>query len=147
MKRLFVAALLYAMVTLIHGPALSEGALAPRNIVVSYDRGGNLVDYARYVSSLQRQDVIVRIAGTCDSACTLFLSLPANKACVYPGATFGFHRAHGASQTANNWGTDYMMRSYPYWVRQWIYASGGLSSRIKRMDYRYAAQFVPTCRA
>lgn len=111
------------------------------------DHGGQVVDYARRVSIARHSKRNVRIEGACQSACTLFLSLPNSQICLAPGAFFGFHRAYGASQASNEWATGYMMRKYPTWVRLWLLSKGGLTHRVKRMDYAYASQFMPACRA
>jgi hypothetical protein len=87
----------------------------------------------------------LRFAGRCDSACTLFLALPRAKTCVSPGASFGFHLPYGASRRGNQMAAQYLLSSYPGWVRSWIAEQGGLSGQIKTMSYAYASQFLPTC--
>ncbi|WP_421703039.1 hypothetical protein [Aliiroseovarius sp.] len=136
---------------LIFGLTLSQGGLAlgnnanPALMVVHSDNGGHVVDYARTVSKVRSQGTKVRITGRCDSACTLYLALPTDQTCISPGASFGFHRAYGASQSANAWGTDYLVRHYPAWVHQWINSHGGVSSDIKRMSFSYASRFMNVC--
>lgn len=107
--------------------------------------GGSVVEFAQRVSIARIQNAPVRFYGRCESACTLFLSLPASRTCIVPGASFSFHRARGATDDFNQWGTDYMMSRYPEWVRAWINAHGGLTHRLLRMDYAYASQFIRTC--
>jgi len=46
----------------------------------------------------------------------------------------------------NAWGTNFMIRQYPAWVRDWIAQNGGLTDRLIRMDYSYAARYLRTCR-
>jgi hypothetical protein len=83
--------------------------------------------------------------GQCASACTMFLSLNNDRTCIAPGASFVFHRAYGASADMNAWGTEFMIRQYPAWVRDWIARNGGLTDRLIRMDYAYASRFMRPC--
>jgi hypothetical protein len=57
-----------------------------------------------------------------------------------------FHRAYGASADMNAWGTNFMIRQYPAWVREWIAHNGGLTDRLIRMDYAYASRHMRPCR-
>lgn len=126
-------------------PAGSQIAIRTPAIIVSGDLGGSVIDYAKRTSKLRKSVTPMRFSGRCDSACTLYLSLPRSQTCIAPGASFGFHRAYGASASANSWGTSYMSRKYPGWVRNWIAANGGLTKRIKRMDYSYASRYLRRC--
>lgn len=114
--------------------------------MVSNDGGGDVVIYAQRVARIEAQPTLVVFNGACSSACTLFLSLPSRRTCIMPGASFQFHQAYGASRDMNQWGSDYLMRRYPQWVRSWIARHGGLQRDLIRMDYAYAARFIPTCR-
>jgi hypothetical protein len=114
-------------------------------IVISNDYGGELVRYVFATKKLRRSGEAIRLRGQCDSACTLLLSLPKKRLCVYPGASFGFHRAYGASTDMNRSATAYMRRAYPGWVNKWIDAEGGLTSDIKRMDFEYLRRHIPLC--
>lgn len=111
--------------------------VAPNSVVISNDHGGNLASYEIQAREFEWTKTWVEVAGFCDSACTLFLRH--HEVCIHPGASFGFHRA------TNTNGTAHLLRQYPEWVRQWIADQGGLSSAIKRMNFEYASQFVPTC--
>lgn len=115
------------------------------DIVIRHDNGGSIVTYAQKVTRARQQNLSVRISGKCQSACTLFLSLPQGQTCITPGASFGFHKAHSASRDVNEWGTRYLLKKYPNWVKQWIAAKGGLKSGIMRMDYAYASRFMQRC--
>ena len=117
----------------------------PADIVIRHDNGGSVVTYAQQVTRARQQNLSVRISGSCQSACTLFLSLPQGQTCITPGASFGFHKAHSASSDVNEWGTRYLLKKYPNWVRRWIAAKGGLKRGIMRMDYAYASQFMQRC--
>lgn len=121
-----------------------DGA-TPAQITIQSDPGGSLYDYAWRVAKASARGSHVRIRGKCQSACTLYLAMPPEQVCIYPGTSFYFHRAYGASRAANQMGTDYMYRTYPEWVRTWIKSNGGLSNRLKRMNFTYASQFVQPC--
>ena len=112
---------------------------------IGSDRGGEIITYAMRVAELKSADRDVRFSGACDSACTLHLSLPRSKTCVSAGASFGFHLPYGSSPKNNQVAANYLMRSYPGWVRSWIAARGGLSGNMKRMDFAYASQHLPVC--
>lgn len=139
-----LAALIFGLTTSHAGLALGNNA-NPALLVVHSDNGGHVVEYARTVSKVRSQGTKVQITGRCDSACTLYLALPPEQTCISPGASFGFHRAYGASRTANAWGTDYLVRHYPSWVHNWIETQGGVSSNIKRMSFAYASRFMNVC--
>lgn len=115
--------------------------------VISNDRGGSISRYAQEVQRLRGQNKLVAFTGQCASACTMFLALGTNRTCIAPGASFVFHQAHGASPRQNQWGTETMVDHYPSWVRDWIARNGGMSQRLIRMDYTYAARFMRSCRA
>lgn len=114
-------------------------------ILVTSDAGGSVYHYAWKVAQASANGTMVRIRGKCQSACTLYLSMPPEQVCIYPGTSFTFHRAHSASVSANQMGTDYMLRKYPRWVRDWIQAKGGLSNKLKKMNYAYASRFIRSC--
>ncbi|GHC58778.1 hypothetical protein [Neogemmobacter tilapiae] len=59
-------------------------------VVVSNDPGGNVLQYQARRRELAKAEQ-VRIQGYCNSACTIFTTLP--NVCVGPKATFGFHGA------------------------------------------------------
>lgn len=113
--------------------------------VISNDRGGELIHYAQMVSRARIDNTLVRFSGTCASSCTLFLSLDASQTCITRGASFLFHRAHSARAGMNQWGSEYLESEYPVWVRNWLDSRGGLSRQTMRMNYSYAAQFIPPC--
>ncbi len=112
---------------------------------VRNDRGGYVIDYALRMKRMERAGRLVRFAGRCDSACTLFLALPRTQTCVSQGAAFGFHLPYGSSRRGNRVAASYLMNSYPGWVRSWLASNGGLSSGMKVMPYSYARQHLPEC--
>ena len=114
-------------------------------ITIRHDRGGQVLKYATRLGKAARQGTNMRFAGNCQSACTLYLAMPHSKTCITPGASFSFHLPYGASARVNAIAASYMMRSYPGWVRNWIKRNGGLTKRMKRMDYAYASRFMAKC--
>ncbi|AHM03581.1 hypothetical protein roselon_01190 [Roseibacterium elongatum DSM 19469] len=104
-----------------------------------------MIEYARRANIARATGATVQFRGRCQSACTMYLSLPRANTCIMPGASFTFHAAYGATSDMNRWATRYMLDRYPSWVRAWISANGGLSQRLLRMDYSYASRFIPTC--
>ncbi len=139
---LITAPLLMAAIGAAHAlPSTAGSAVTIRN-----DRGGQVIHYALKMLRLKEAGHSVRFSGRCDSACTLYLALPRSKTCVSPGASFGFHLPYGASRAGNQVAAQYLLSSYPGWVRSWIADKGGLKSQIKTMGYGYASQFLPTCK-
>lgn len=114
---------------------------------ISNDRGGQVIKYALRVLKLKKSGGRVAITGRCASACTLHLSLPRQRMCISPGASFAFHLPYGASREGNSVARSYLMRSYPQWVRKWIANQGGLSSRMITMNYKHASRYLPTCKS
>lgn len=137
-------ALLAALFTLAAAPVSASPGSALR---IVDDPGGHVVDYSVRIREIAQQGRQVRVAGRCDSACTLFLTLPSPQLCVTSGARFGFHLPFGGRDEANRLARDFMLASYPGWVRNWIDRKGGLTSRLIVMDYAYARRFVGVCEA
>lgn len=139
MKTFWAAFFLVALFTL----AMAVNANAYN---IGNDRGGVVIKYALRMLNIKESGQSVRFTGRCDSACTLFLALPKSKMCINKNASFGFHLPYGASKRSNAIAANYLMRSYPNWVRAWIRQKGGLSNRIKTMNYTYASQYIPACK-
>jgi len=118
----------------------------PKVVNISGDRGGEVIRYALKMKKLERAGSKVRFRGSCDSACTLYLALPRHQLCITPNAKFRFHLPYGASPRGNRIAADYMRRSYPGWVRSWLRKNGGLSRRLKTMNYSYASKYLQTCK-
>jgi hypothetical protein len=116
-------------------------------VEIGDDSGGLVADYALKLYEMKEVGRKVRFVGSCDSACTLFLALPADQTCVAEGAYFRFHAPTAPSASAAAAVRAYMMRKYPRWVRAWIAAQGGLSDRLATMGYAYARNFMPTCKS
>lgn len=113
---------------------------------IRYDQGGKIVRYALDVARTRRLGQTVRFSGRCDSACTLYLSLPENQICLMPGASFGFHAPYGSSTHQNEMARDYMMKKYPQWVRDWLAENGGLKANIRRIGHATARKHVRACK-
>ena len=120
-------------------------ALKLKSVSIFSNSGGSIGKYALRSAQLRKSNKLVRFTGRCDSACTLFLALPAKQMCVSPGAFFRFHAPVHASAQAARFAQSYMMRKYPGWVRGWIRSHNGLSRNLITMDYRYASRFIRTC--
>jgi hypothetical protein len=129
----------------IAGTAVAFPFSGLRGIKIHMDRGGRLIDYALRVKEYAQSNRDVRFSGNCDSACTLYLSLPRSQTCISPGASFGFHLPYGSGPFENRVAASFMLRNYPGWVRNWINANGGLTNQMKIMDYRYASNFIEAC--
>lgn len=119
--------------------------LAQRSVTIFSDKGGILAKYAIKTIGYRDSNTMVRIRGRCDSACTLYLSMPYPLLCLRKGASFGFHMPYGGSRASNLAAANYLLERYPQWVRDWIEQNGGLSGKIKRMDYEHARMFVREC--
>ena len=116
-------------------------------IEIGNDSGGLVADYALRLYEMKEIGRKVRFVGGCDSACTLFLALPADQTCLTEGTYFRFHAPTAPSTSAAAAVRAYMMRKYPRWVRAWIAAQGGLSDRLATMSYAYAQNFMRTCKS
>ncbi|MEW9806752.1 hypothetical protein ABUE31_12240 [Mesorhizobium sp. ZMM04-5] len=144
-SRIFNAALI-AVPMLISAVATAQALPSHGSpITIRNDRGGQVIHYALKMLRLKEAGRSVRFSGRCDSACTLYLALPRSKSCVTPSASFGFHLPYGASRRGNQVAAQYLLSSYPGWVRSWVASQGGLNGQIKTMSYGYASRFLPTC--
>lgn len=107
--------------------AIALGCLSARaDIVIRDDPGGELGRYVqKYTDAAYRGDRI-RIAGDCNSACTLLTGLvPPERVCAAPSARLGFHSASwGAGGPFSAPGTALMWRIYPERVRALIRRRG-----------------------
>lgn len=122
---------------------LGAGALAsPAHAVyrITNDRGGYVEEYKTRYAKLREKGERVVIDGVCNSACTLVLGIvPANRICVTPRASLGFHQAYydkaftfGIKVTSAA-GTDELMSYYPRPVKEWIARQGGLTTQMKKV--------------
>ena len=123
------------------------GSVGSGSSTILQDGGGEVASYALQVRRAANSKQLIRFAGRCDSACTLYLQLPRSQTCILPGASFGFHLPSGGHERSNRRAARFLLNSYPGWVRSWIAGQGGLKSQLVRMDYGYARQYVRACRS
>lgn len=82
------------------------------------DSGGLLYTYMNTVLTADILGKEVRIAGTCISACTVYLG--AKRACVEPDAVLWFHAAHDPkTRVIDRRATELMATYWPQPVRDW----------------------------
>ena len=136
---------LLGIVIAIFQSCAAMAAPSNRPISIVSDRGGIIIDYALRIRHAEDSGRAIKFMGRCDSACTLFLGMTSEQACVSDRASFGFHLPYGSSSEANARAAVYMMERYPEWVVEWIRLNGGLGRRTKRMDSEYAMQYLGTC--
>jgi len=60
-----------------------------RTIIITNDKGGNVVRTMQHREKLVASGRPVEIRGYCRSACTMYITMP--NACLGPNATVGFH--------------------------------------------------------
>lgn len=120
---------------------------AHADIHITADPGGNLAAYQAKVYALLASGERVTIDGQCNSACTLYLTLPKGQVCVTRRASFTFHAATDSrlglplpNQTLA------LFKAYPPAIQIWIGRHGGLSWIPIRMGSGDAASIVGTCR-
>lgn len=82
-----IATLAACTVVTVPPPTRTQDAAAP--IVITNDRGGNVLHMLARRSELAATGRPVEIRGACDSACTMLITLP--NACLASDATVGFH--------------------------------------------------------
>jgi hypothetical protein len=136
---------------------LSDDAVAPSgespapnaggSLALGDERGGYVIEYARHAMELRKRGTALHFTGRCESACTLYLSLPHDQTCIAPGASFRFHAPVAATKSASQIAESYMLSVYPDWVKSWINSKGGLSRHLITMDYEYASQYISACRS
>ena len=135
-----------ACICAVTAPTIAAPIKGSTKIVnIRSDRGGQIIRYALRAKKYARSGSELRFSGRCDSACTLFLSMPKSKLCIKKGASFGFHLPYGSRKSSNATAARYMLMQYPSWVRSWIKTNGGLKKRIERMDYAYASKHLKPC--
>lgn len=109
------------------------------------DNGGEVLRYALNAKRLTKYKQTVRFDGVCASACTLYLSVPALQQCATRRAVFKFHAPYSRYNEAEPAALNYMMKSYPAWVRRWIAANGGLTRRTITMRHSVISKHMRSC--
>lgn len=144
---------------LISGVATAMPQIRNGQVVITDDLGGEIYAYADRWDQIRAKGLPVEIDGRCSSSCTMGLSNP--NVCVTPRAKFDFHFAYTTAMLKTKdgrWIEDggywdrkaseqILLPRYPAWVKAWLTAHGGLSSRMKTMPYSYAKRFIRTCRS
>ena len=125
--------------------SMTGGLAEPRVVAVRGDRGGLVINYALQMMKFRESGTKLKFTGRCDSACTIYLALPRNQTCISPGALFGFHAPFAATPESSHIAREYLLESYPEWVKSWIANRGGLTKNIMTMDYAYASKFLDRC--
>jgi hypothetical protein len=115
-------------------------------VTIGNDKGGYVVDYALRTARWEATSTQVRFAGHCQSACTLYLALPAGQICILPGASFTFHTPVSSRHRVREAATEYLLNKYPNWVIAWLDTHGGLSPHELAMGYQYASQYLRPCK-
>ncbi len=139
-----VAALWASLFVARAAPLTETGNFLP-TVSISNNSGGNIAAFAVAVARYRGAGTLVMFNGRCDSACTLFLGLPARQTCISRGAFFRFHSPSAGSMRSERLAQAYLMRKYPNWVRAWIARKNGLTHQLITMNYDYASQFMQTC--
>jgi hypothetical protein len=151
LARLVVASFGSAMIAPAHAERQAainysgSSAKALGGIVISGNSGGKIIHFALKVAQARQSRTLVRFAGRCDSACTLYLGLPSRQVCISEGAYFRFHAPVGRTARASAAARKYLMRKYPGWVRAFLARHNGLTNRLVTMDYSYARRFIKPC--
>jgi hypothetical protein len=107
--------------------ALCLSSPAAADIRITGDSGGDLRVYRARVDAARLTGERVVIDGLCASACTLWLTLPANQICATPRGRFLFHWATDARLgLPDRAATERLTDEYPPHVRRFIVGRGGL---------------------
>ena len=69
-------------------------------VEIGNDSGGFVAEYAIRLYEMREARQKVRFVGVCDSACTLYLALPAEQTCITKGTYFRFHAPSAPSASA-----------------------------------------------
>lgn len=145
MSKSKISALLAAIAICLSSGSASAVPRTGNEHVIRYDRGGYVIDYAIDMLKMEKSRRLVKFAGRCDSACTIYLGLNKSQMCITSAAKFGFHLPFGSDRRGNQVAAKFMMKKYPQWVRQWLKANGGLGAELKVMPYSYASKHIETC--
>jgi hypothetical protein len=122
------------------------GKRRSQTVSIGNNRGGKILRYAVWANKHRQSGKQVAITGSCDSACTLLLSLPPSQLCLGPRASFRFHSPAARSSRSVAMARSYMMSRYPGWVRSYVSRNGGMrTSRLVTMNHAYASRFIKSC--
>jgi hypothetical protein len=146
LRALSVIALCLMGLAYAHAEAIGQSS-NQKTVSIANNSGGNIAVFALVAAEYQTTGTLVKFDGRCDSACTLFLGLPAQQTCINRGAIFRFHAPHGVSARSQKTAQAYLMQKYPKWVRAWINSQNGLGRNLITMDYSHARKFMRSCDA
>jgi hypothetical protein len=119
--------------------ALNAWPSQAETIDIVDDRGGSS-SYATRWAQYRRDGVHVRIAGPCESECTMVIGhLNREHICVTPEGRFGFRLADLPRVTATLW------RSYPTDIKVWLVRNGGLTRQLIWMRAPEVYRFFRRC--
>ncbi len=120
---------------------------SPSDIVITYDEGGVVNNYANYYHQLYVGHRRVVIDGYCGSSCTLALALP--NTCVTARARLGFHQAYEntifGGKIIDAVLSSYLMSQYPPAIKKWLNDHGGLTPDIKMLEGKEMLDLVKRC--
>jgi hypothetical protein len=120
--------------------ALNAWPSCAETIDIIDDRGGSSSNYVARWAQYRRDGVHVRIAGPCESECTMIIGhLSREHICVTPEASFGFRLADLPRGTAALW------RSYPTDIKVWLGRHGGLTHELVRLRAPDIYRFFRRC--
>lgn len=131
-----------AVMTCLAAVLLSAAASAK---TITEDNGGEIVAYWKQVQAAAHVKERIRFDGPCRSACTLFLMLPRKQVCATPRVQFWFHKPWGGTPADNQQNEQWMLATYPGWVRDWILDHGGLSKSWMIMDRYVILKHMRKC--
>lgn len=124
--------------------ALLFATPAKADMVITNDRGGNVLNYAWWY--YWRANTPKIIDGYCASSCTIALGYP--NTCVTPHAKLGFHSAYYVTIFGHEFDptdTKILWSYYPEKVRQWIDGKGGLTPDLKYLEGDEMLAILPNC--
>jgi hypothetical protein len=113
---------------------------ARADLRITRDHGGYVEQYKVKYEHIRKTGQRVIIDGICNSACTLVFGIvPANRICVTPRASLGFHQAYYdkaftfGMKVISAGGTSDLMAYYPPPVKDWLRRNGGLTPEMKKV--------------
>ena len=119
---------------------LAGADLALADMHIRQDTGGRIDAYLHRYATVRKSGQRVIVDGACLSACTVLLgTIPKDRICVTPRASFGFHSAYfdraytAGIKLTSYWDTADMLAYYPHAVKEWIDRHGGLTPDVKTM--------------
>lgn len=130
-------------------PAISQTASQSASqgapIIIRNDHGGNVAANIVKRQQLAASGRQVQLRGFCDSACTMFTTLP--NACLAPNATFGFHAPSltGTKTQAPLVG-DLIGQFYRNGIKRKWDASWSKSTKISRISAKQYVALDPQAR-